>query len=294
MFRLTRFFSITSLTAFVIVSVLLGIFYRQAAIDDLITLGERNNIALTQTFANSLWDDFQPFVESASGMSGDDLRADPETARLHEAVLALMENLSVIKVKVYNLDGLTVFSTEAAQMGDDKSDNLGFQGARAGENSSELTHRDTFSAFEGVIEDRDVVSSYVPLWNDGTSGDVVGVFEVYDDVTPLLEHIDRTQREVIAIVVVVLGVLYIALFFIVRYADNVIKRQVAQREKAEVALQRTDSELEAQNRRLERANEFFRSTLDQMDETINRGGDQAEMATYLKQARQQFDRLEQN
>lgn len=47
MFRLTRFFSITSLTAFVIVSVLLGVFYRQAAIGDLITLGERNNVALT-------------------------------------------------------------------------------------------------------------------------------------------------------------------------------------------------------------------------------------------------------
>ena len=92
----------------------------QAAIDDLITVGERNNVALTQTFANSLWTDFQPFVASATGMSGDELRADPETARLQEAVLALMDNLSVIKVKVYDLEGLTVFSTEAEQMGDEK------------------------------------------------------------------------------------------------------------------------------------------------------------------------------
>ena len=56
----------------------------------------------------------------------------------------------------------------------------------------------------------------------------------------------------------------------------------------------TDSELEAQNRRLERVHEFFRSTLDQMDDTMSRGGDLAEMQAYLKQARQQFDRLEQN
>ncbi len=46
MFRLTRFFSVTSLTAFVIVTALLGVFYRQAAIDDLLTLGERNNVML--------------------------------------------------------------------------------------------------------------------------------------------------------------------------------------------------------------------------------------------------------
>jgi hypothetical protein len=294
MFRLTRFFSVTSLTAFIIVTVLLGIFYRQAAVDDLVTLGERNNVALTQTFANSLWGEFQPFVLSASDMTGDELREDPETARLRESVLALRNNLSVIKVKVYNLEGLTVFSTEAEQTGQDKSDNGGFLRARTGEIITELTHRDSFSAFEGVIEDRDVISSYVPLRSGGGSGTVAGVIEVYDDVTPLLEHIDQTQRQVIAIVVVVLGVLYIVLFFIVRYGDNVIKRQVTQREEAEVALQRSDSELEAQNRRLARAHEFFRSTLGQMDETMSRGGDPAEMKAYLKQARQQFDRLEQS
>ena len=54
-------------------------------------------------------------------------------ARLHGAVLGLMRGLSVVKVKVYNTDGLTVFSTQASQMGEDKSKNAGFRAALSGQ-----------------------------------------------------------------------------------------------------------------------------------------------------------------
>ncbi|MCI0423785.1 MAG: hybrid sensor histidine kinase/response regulator, partial [Acidobacteria bacterium] len=190
MFKLLRFFSITSLIAFIIVTVLLGAFYRQTALTDLIELEESKNVVLAQAFANSLWPQFAPFVTSVSGLNGDELRARPETARLHQAVLAQMKGLSVVKVKVYNLEGLTVFSTEASQIGQDKSANAGFLSARSGRIASELTHRDTFSAFEGTIEDRDVFSSYIPIQRSGSTGTIEGVFELYSDVTPFLKKIE--------------------------------------------------------------------------------------------------------
>jgi hypothetical protein len=122
--------------------------YRRIAVSDLVALGESKNVALTQAFANSLWPQFAPFVASATGLSGDEIRAQPETAQLRQAVMALMQDLSVVKVKVYDLAGLTVFSTQASQIGEDKRTNAGFRAARAGKVASELTHRDTFSAFE--------------------------------------------------------------------------------------------------------------------------------------------------
>ncbi len=233
MFRLIRYFSITSLAAFVIVTIILGVFYRQLAINDLIVLGENNNVALTQTFANSLWPDFEQFVMNASDLSPEQLAESPEIDQLRMDVLTQMNGLSIVKIKVYNLDGLTVFSTDPTQIGQDKSTNAGFLSARSGQVATELTHRDSFSAFEGIIENRDVISSYVPILSKGI---IKGVFEVYDDVTPLLLLIQETQRNVIIGVTLMLGILYAVLFFIVRHGDRIIQQQRRERERVEEAL----------------------------------------------------------
>ena len=167
MFRLLRYFAITSFLAFVVVVALLGLFYRQSALGDLRALQERQHVALAQAFANSVWPGFDAFMASTAGLNGDALRALPETARLREAVLMQMQGTAVVKVKIYNLSGLTVFSSDAAQIGADQSKNAGFLAARSGGVASELTHRDMFNAFDGVIEDRDVFSSYIPLRRAG-------------------------------------------------------------------------------------------------------------------------------
>ena len=194
MFKLLRYFSLTSLLTFVVISVLLGVFYRRIAVSDLVALGENKNVSLTRAFTNSLWPQFAPFVASATGRSGDALRAQPETAQLRQAVIALMQDLSVVKVKVYNLSGLTVFSTQASQIGEDKRTNAGFRAARAGKVASELTHRDTFSAFEETVENLDVLSSYIPLRRGGPTAPIEGIFELYSDVTPLLRHTSRRKE----------------------------------------------------------------------------------------------------
>lgn len=245
MFRLVRYFSIISLVAFLIVTVVLALFYRQTAVDDLLVLRESNNVALTQSFANSLWPEFSRFVTTAYTLSPEELPRHPEIARMREAVLAQMVGLSVVKVKVYDLDGLTVFSTEARQIGESKRDNAGYLSAREGVVATELTHRDTFSAFEQTIEDRDVISSYVPIQPDGPGGPVEGVFEVYDDVTPLLQRIEQTQRNVIIGVVVVLAVLYGVLYVIVRRGEHIIRQQIAEREQAQRAQRESEARLKA-------------------------------------------------
>lgn len=245
MFRLVRYFSITSLVAFLIVTVVLALFYRQTAVDDLLVLRESNNVALTQSFANSLWPEFSRFVTTAYTLSPEELPRHPEIARMREAVLAQMAGLSVVKVKVYDLDGLTVFSTEARQIGESKRDNAGYLSAREGVVATELTHRDTFSAFEQTIEDRDVISSYVPIQPVGPGGPVEGVFEVYDDVTPLLQRIEQTQRNVIIGVVVVLAVLYGVLYVIVRRGEHIIRQQIAEREQAQRAQRESEARLKA-------------------------------------------------
>ena len=281
-FQLLRYFSITSLIAFLLVAVSLVIFYRQIAVNELIEIGESKNAAITQSFSNVIWPEFEAFLNSASDLSPDAIRVHPETARLRQAVLEQTRGLSVIKVKIYNLQGKTVFSTQEDQIGEDKSENAGFLAALDGSLASELTHRDTFSAFEGEIEDRDVISSYVPI-RRGDVG-VQGVFEVYDDVTPLLEKISIAQRNIALGITLILTLLYIILFLLVSQADNLIKQQFIEQ-------QQSKEEIQKAYKREENVNEFFHFTLLNIIEYVNRGSKKEVLLTYLEQIKQQFDDL---
>jgi signal transduction histidine kinase len=236
-FKLLRNFALLSA---IIVAILIGVLVRfngELARDNLIALGEANNIALTQAFANSVWRDYASYIASASSHSIAELGDNPQQANLRRSILKLMRDVNVLKVKIYDLEGLTVFSTQASQIGENKSNNPGFVAARSGDVASELTHRDSFSAFEQTIEDRDVLASYVPL-RTASDAPIEGVFEIYTDVTPLLATIAATQRRITWGVILLLAALYVLLFVFIRRADRIIHTQHADLAERNVALER--------------------------------------------------------
>jgi signal transduction histidine kinase len=226
-FRLLRYFSITSLVSIAVAAVLLGALYRHFAVKDVIEGGERSNVALSRALANTLRPQY-------AGLLAGDRGAD--TRELHRAVAESVKGLTVVKVKIYDRSGRTIYSSEARQIGEDKSGNAGFIAARGGNPASELTHRGSFSAFEQVVENLDVLSSYVPAVRGG-AGEVEAVFEIY---------------------VVVLSALYGVLFLVVRHADAILRDQEAARARNELELRdardavgRHATELEASLKEME-------------------------------------------
>jgi diguanylate cyclase (GGDEF)-like protein len=265
MFRLLRYFSLTSLVSIALVGAALGLLYREIAVRSLVGMGEANNRALTTVLANTMWPSVSSYLVDTEGLAtADDLKRYKGRASLEAQMRGHVKGLSVAKVKVYDLRGRTVFSSEARQIGEDKSRNGGFLAARDGRVTSELTHRNQFSAFEGVIEERDLLSTYLPI-RRVPDGPVVAVFEVYDDVTPFLARVTQTQYQVVGGVVGLLLLLYGVLFFIVRHADRVMRRQYRERELAEVALREARDRLEQRvaerTMALGRANEELESEI---------------------------------
>lgn len=183
---------------------------------DLLRIHESGHENLAKVMANVLWErDLGPYLSKVGAVSvsgcrqgqkaelqkacfadlGQSLMRLPGFATLDRRVFGVMKNSTVFKVKMYDLRGITVYSSEHAQMGEDKSGNAGWKrAAEEGKTVSELTHRDKFSAFEGVVADRDLISSYLPMLEPG-SGRKVGVFEIYSDVTPFLKQIKATSVE---------------------------------------------------------------------------------------------------
>ena len=248
-FQLTRYFTATSLLAFIVLALSLYFLERgeqkffgqvqqaqnsffaevqgrllreqkETARSNLVKVHEAGHVTLTNVFANALWASrFAPLVARAQAISmeacrrigmgetaaaaaqrpcfsklGSQVTALPGFAAADSSARALMRKTTVFKIKVYDLRGLTVYSSERAQVGEDKANNAGWKSAAAGTPASELVHRNRFSAFEGEVEDRDLIQSYVPVL--APDGAVQGVFEVYSDVTPVLQQMDAASARI--------------------------------------------------------------------------------------------------
>lgn len=225
MFRLVRFFTLTSAAS---AAVLIGtvVVYRHTEVTEQIRFAESQNVTLARSFANTIWPQFSAYVTSASRFDRNGLAQRPETRAIDAAVRAVSAGLPTLKVKIYSLDGLTVYSSALDEIGEDKSTNPGFfAAARGGEPASKLTYRDTFSSFEGTVQERDLVESYLPIRRG--EGPVEGVFELYTDITPLLDRVRRATTNFVVGGVLVFVLVFGALFLTVRRADHTIRQQYA-------------------------------------------------------------------
>ena len=228
-FKLVRYVTIGSIAFFIFAIALLAFMLRANGESNLLDLAERNNVRLTKLFAKSVEVDLHKMFRNPDVTYDNDPGYDPLLARVRDH----MGDLEVLKVKIFTPSGLTVFSTELAQLGQSKITNLGFLSAMQGIPKSELTHRDQFSAFDEVVEDRDVISSYVPVYIDGQKTPS-GVFEVYSDVTPLFKKYEQETIFVTALAAGLFIVLWGGLFIIIRRADGKLNEQVEENQRTKL------------------------------------------------------------
>ncbi|HLO63201.1 MAG TPA: ATP-binding protein [Azonexus sp.] len=224
-FPLVRHFTLTSLIFFVAVGGALGYYYRDMALSRMLQQQEAGNSNLTTVFANALWQrHFSHLLRESQGKNFQDLKNNSRIREIHDDVVALMRGSATYKIKVYDTSGRTVYSSEPEQIGEDKSGNPGFIGAMAGQTQTELVHKARFSAFEQVVENRDLIQSYIPQY-DASSGKPAGVFEIYSDATPFLAELRRTEIQLGLLIGGALAMLFGILYLIVRRAQNIIHQQ---------------------------------------------------------------------
>ncbi len=249
MFNLSRYFSTVSFILILLAAAVLGPLYRHLSLGQMKSLAESRNVAMAQIFENSLQTSLDAVLTASIGVDGRAIHHTPDSASLREQVVTLMRDTAVIKVKVYNRLGVTIFSTDASQIGEVKLENPAFRQAMNGEVVSDLTHRHQIDALEGKRADVEVLSSYIPI-RRGERG-VEGVFELYQDVTPFSLALQRNLWLVTLGVVLVLGSLYLMQFIIVRRAQRILREQG---ERLQAAHDTLELRVEARTEELRRAN----------------------------------------
>ena len=178
------------------------------------------NAALAEVFVSEVWDDIAPLLPLAN--------ATPQSAKSNMHVLLIDDYVrkfargtDVVKVKIFDLKGLTLYSLDAEQIGEDKSSTSGFVAAASGKRTTELSYRESFKGFAGTIERRSLISTYLPIQVKGVT---LAVAEIFTDRTEQIANTAR-QMEVMfrQLTALFLGLLLGLLFFF-RSADGIRRK----------------------------------------------------------------------
>lgn len=187
---------------------------------DLNALNERNNVLLARVFANVIWPEIGDFVASAHKLPPDKLKSHEMIAATRARIIEMAEDVPLLKVKIFDPNGLTVFSSDPSQIGETKANYPGFVAARNGQVTSIAVQRERFNAIEGEIRDRHIMSSYVPMFN--AEGEIEGIFEIYADVTDSAVQMRNAGMLQLAVVALTFLLLFEIGLNLIRHRDRII------------------------------------------------------------------------
>ena len=198
---------------------------RQFALSSLVEHETRSNVAITEILSNVVQSRYRDLINTDPIKISEMRGKHPAILRLDAEVKRLMRGSKLIKVKIYDLNGLTIFSTDPSQINQDKSDNAGFLSARGGKTVSHITFRDQFDTFEGKRSNINVVSSYIPIGGRSLE-EPEAIFEVYSDVTDLIDQMQSSQWKIIILVLGSVAVFYLLLITNSRRMDRIESERV--------------------------------------------------------------------
>lgn len=223
-FKLSRYFILTSLPVVAIVTAISAYSYIYFMTGVLVEHETKVNQHNTHLLGQILWPRFKPYIIWSKNKDVESLHAAPAVEEIDKIVTDLFYDSDIVKANLYNIDGLIVYSSQHSKIGENESDNPGFVSASNGRVRSNLTWRNEFHAFEKMIMDRDIVSSYVPLYDKNTR-EIIAVVELYSDVTDLVVSINRARNKIIIGTLACFGLLLGILYVLIMRADRIIKFQ---------------------------------------------------------------------
>ena len=218
------FFNVASLIGIVVTAALLAMLYREVAISGLLQIRKQDSIRMTRSELNSMSRPVSDFLEIANERTAGKPSHNDFPPALRTAVNGLLLDPSILRVKIYNAKGIVVFSTLPDQIGGDQSANPGFVSALHGDPATELVYRDSFNSFERETENDNLLQTYIPVRRDASSP-VLGVFEIYSDVNPLVRTVERTAIKLLGGGLALMMILYAGLVLMVHYGRRVIEAQ---------------------------------------------------------------------
>ncbi len=223
-FAQSRIFSLAGLLSLVVAAVFLSLLIRELAITAIVELGEQSNAVVAQTALNSVKPQLTGFLEQRLSVRADEVFDPTIPVELQTAIRKTMRDTAVVRIKIYNQQGVVVFSTRRSQIGSTSGDNPGFAAAMRGRPRSRLVYGSSFLVWDEESDDDNLIQTYLPVRVDPWTP-VLGVFEIYTDVSGLVAKAERLELMLVGGIILSLTLVYAFLMYVVARGHRVIRSQ---------------------------------------------------------------------
>jgi diguanylate cyclase (GGDEF)-like protein len=216
-FPLLKRLSIITLVAVIFSASTLIILFRQSQIREHKIIASSENELILSYILASLKTDLSVFMDHAKTSSIPDTHAREKIgALIVETLKVTKHNDGILKLKIYNMQGVTIYSTVESEIGGGSVHRDFLERSIRGETVANIEPRDEFYSRNGKLLEVDISQLYKPIIYDGKQR---GVAEIYNNMAPLFKKIKKSSIGIGLVVFLVYALPYAFLFFYIRRAD---------------------------------------------------------------------------
>ena len=234
-FDLAKYFSLTCLILFVTVTSVMCVGFYHISTRYIRMDAEAHAVPVADWMSKTAFTEGRPFPQPGT----------QEREAIRSELRGVLPPLQVFKIKVYDTSAKVIYSTDSTiAYGQPDPDNKKLQHALLGTITSELESDESVWDLDSEVQrEGAIVETYVPVKD--SSGRVIGVMEIYQDVTATYERILPALILIIVIAsVLAMGTLYGVLYWFIRRAHLTIRAQTQTIRRAKTELESYAVELE--------------------------------------------------
>ncbi|ROR34508.1 bifunctional diguanylate cyclase/phosphodiesterase [Inmirania thermothiophila] len=267
-FLLTRRFALFALAAALAVGAGLAALYRFYVVEALVLQERRHAESLARSLVSVLHHHYDGLLDASAAMTAVELARHPLQEDLRE-LLEAAGGGRVVRAKLYDGQGRTVFSTRPYEVGEDQARNPGVRSALGGQVHWAIERRGHFNVHDRVVEQQDLLETYVPVAERDDGGRVHGVVELYTDIGPLFAQVRRVQWALAAGTALALLLLWAGITWYVRRGALALAARLVRREtrlaEAEARIAGLEADLAAAREEARRAEGERRRALRELE-----------------------------
>ncbi|MET0051693.1 MAG: hypothetical protein ABW095_11515, partial [Candidatus Thiodiazotropha sp.] len=213
----------TSLIAVAVTALMIFFFFRYETSNIVEAASIRSNETLTIATEYALNDYFVMFLNVIKQNQDRNISKLPFEPVLHRVIERMLNDTDVMRIKLYDLEGRVVYSTDPDYTEDDEEHNEAFDSAVSGKPASSLTYDDNLTLFTSIGE-KNLVQTYVPI-RATDDAPVIGVMEIYSDIGYYALEANRTILVLLVITLTLMTFLYFFLLIHIKRSERIIEDQ---------------------------------------------------------------------